>query len=628
MITVPMILGTLIYAINNKRASRIIIAIAVIFLMADTASVVWRHMSGGVVVLPQGIDWDRLVELADTALSLYILYLAVRLKSAKIGILTVLQAAPLMYFEHGLKAKTGEALLLPDNLSSIMLMIVAVIGSLIMIFAIKYMDDDEEHKSVVVSRQPRFFAVIMLFLDAMDGLVMANNILWLYLFWEITTLCSFLLISHDGTEQAMSSGIRALIINMSGGVAFVLGIIAVYHATGSLYIQDIIKGTPSMILLLGIALLAIAAFTKAAQFPFQSWLLGAMVAPTPVSALLHSSTMVKAGVYLLIRLAPVFQGTLVSDIIGLYGAISFVAASLMAISQSNAKRILAYSTVANLGLIIASAGVNTPMAIAAAILLIIFHAVSKGLLFLSVGTIEHEIGSRDIEDMRGLFYRMPYTSAVALIGLVTMLLAPFGVLLSKWMILEAASKHPVVAMLMALGSALTAVYYTNWMGVLLDKNGQTLSPVEPQSWLIRLPLTFMALGAVILTSAIGLLVNSLVKPEVAFYYHNALIDVADGIITNPMGSFSIYPVLLLLVIAVLLAILSLKHSKGGSQPYACGLPADKYQQVLYKGDKVPLNVYKPGGYYFASLIKERGFTIAADITGLIVIAAMVGVVIL
>ena len=137
-----------------------------------------------------------------------------------------------------------------------------------------------------------------------------------------------------------------------------------------------------------------------------------MVAPTPVSALLHSSTMVKAGVYLVLRLSPAFAGTMLAGIVSLTGAFTFVAASALACGQSNGKKILAYSTIANLGLIIACAGMATPAAITAAILLIIFHAVSKGLLFLCVGTIEQHIGSRDIESMRGLYKIMPRVAVI------------------------------------------------------------------------------------------------------------------------------------------------------------------------------------------------------------------------
>ncbi len=166
-------------------------------------------------------------------------------------------------------------------------------------------------------------------------------------------------------------------------------------------------------MVLPVCALAFAGLTKAAQMPFHTWLLGAMVAPTPTSALLHSSTMVKAGVFLLVKLAPVFRVCPVPSVmVVLVGGITFALCSFMAISQSNAKRVLAYSTIANLGLITACAGVGTPEAVWAAAFLILFHAIAKSLLFLCVGTAEHHIGSRDIEDMDLLFDRMPRPGAL------------------------------------------------------------------------------------------------------------------------------------------------------------------------------------------------------------------------
>ena len=172
--------------------------------------------------------------------------------------------------------------------------------------------------------------------------------------------------------------------------------------------------------------------SKSAQLPFQSWLCGAMVAPTPVSALLHSSTMVKAGVYLVLRLSPAFAGTMLAGIVSLTGAFTFVAASALACGQSNGKKILAYSTIANLGLIIACAGMRPRRPSPPPFCSSSSTRVSKGLLFLCVGTIEQHIGSRDIESMRGLYKIMPRVAVITLFGIVTMMLPPFGALLAKW----------------------------------------------------------------------------------------------------------------------------------------------------------------------------------------------------
>ena len=226
-------------------------------------------------------------------------------------------------------------------------------------------------------------------------------------------MCSFLLIGFTKTEEAIRNSFRQIIMNLLGGIAFLA---ALYLS----WLLNLIVSTSWSLLLLGTRCsctggfpagmcLSLAGITKAAQMPFHTWLLGAMVAPTPTSALLHSSTMVKAGVFLLIKCAPIYAVSFAPSImVILIGGLTFLLCSMLAISQSNGKRVLAYSTIANLGLITACAGVGTAEAIWAAIFLVIFHAVAKSLLFLCVGTAEHHIASRDIEDMDLLF--MKYAS--------------------------------------------------------------------------------------------------------------------------------------------------------------------------------------------------------------------------
>ncbi|MFY1644815.1 proton-conducting transporter membrane subunit, partial [Methanoculleus bourgensis] len=260
---------------------------------------------------------------------------------------------------------------------------------------------------------------------------------------------------------------------------------------------------------------------KAALMPFSSWLLGAMVAPTPVSALLHSSTMVKAGVYILVRFAPVFAGTFAGFSVGLVGAVTFVVASAIAISQSNAKLVLAYSTIANLGLIAACAGVGTHMLVWAAILLIIFHAVAKSLLFLGTGAIEHRTGSRDIEDMEGLIVRMPKMAVMMFIGIAGMFLAPFGMLVSKWAAIEAFVQVPfglVFVAILAYGSAVTVFFWAKWMGKLVTVTRET-ERIEKgfleEPWAPLYIITGLVIAAVFLFPVIS---STLIEPYVLAIY--------------------------------------------------------------------------------------------------------------
>ncbi|NCD35520.1 MAG: NADH-quinone oxidoreductase subunit L, partial [Spartobacteria bacterium] len=249
-----------------------------------------------------GFDADGLIAVLDFALLFVILGISYQLKNKLVALLTVLQIVPLAFLELFMHSggETGPTLY-GDQFSMIMCMIISIIGSLICIYGLPYMKEHEHHLKLDSSRQGRFFFFMILFLGAMNGLVFANNLLWLYFFWEVTTFCSFMLIKHDDTEIAVKNATRALWMNMLGGVAFVFALILIRAQDMPLSLQEIISAeNASAVLLLPIGLLCFAGFTKAAQLPFQSWLCGAMVAPTPVSALLHSSTMVKAGVYLVI----------------------------------------------------------------------------------------------------------------------------------------------------------------------------------------------------------------------------------------------------------------------------------------------------------------------------------------
>ena len=274
-----------------------------------------------------------------------------------------------------------------------------------------------------------------------------------------------------------------MILNLLGGIGFALALLWLGMTGGSLELDKLIAGGAA-IALVPATLIGFAGLTKAAQLPFSSWLLGAMVAPTPVSALLHSSTMVKAGVYAIVRFAPVFANTLPGLCLGLVGGVTFLAASAMAVTQSNAKRVLAYSTVANLGLVVACGGIGTYEAVWAAILLIIFHAVAKSLLFLGVGTVEHQVHSRDIEDMAGLMTNLPRVGLMMLIGMAGMYLAPLGMLISKWATLRAFIDAPggvIFLILVAFGSAVTVFFWAKWMGLLIARPNRGENIESPRS---------------------------------------------------------------------------------------------------------------------------------------------------
>ena len=567
------------------------------------------------------MSWDALVTILDFGLLVVMFYYGIKLKNFLIKAFVAVQFVLLLLFElllvdHG----THVPALAADNLSIIMVLVISIVGSLICVFAIPYMKEHEAHLGLATSKQPRFFLFLVLFLGAMNGLVLSNNILWLYFFFEVTTFCSFVLIGHDGTDIATRNATRALWMNALGGLAFVVGMLMVHKVTGTLSISSILEGGPQGALMVtGLGFLCLAGFTKAAQLPFQSWLLGAMVAPTPVSALLHSSTMVKAGVYVVLRFAPAYAGTLLSDGVAVCGAFTFLACSALAIGQSNGKKILAYSTISNLGLIICCAGVNTPLAISAAVMLIMFHAVSKSLLFLCVGTIEQAIGSRDIEDMAGLFRRMPRTSVIVIIGILTMLLPPFGVLMSKWMIMEASANNLFVIVMLAMGSALTLVYWARWAGRIMGTRDEKAVP-EIQPALTRGPLLILCAGAVVLAVFTPGIYNALISP----LFRVAPIAVTGmGTLTSATGGFALIPILAALGAALLVALKAMGNRKVRIvAPYTAG--ANTGEEGTYVG---PMNVPVPfssGNLYLGELFSEARLTTWINALAAALIVLMLG----
>lgn len=526
LILFPIIAACLLLFVKRTALRYVVVVISALAIGGATIYLLLRYISAGAVyfAVPSGTV-DPLMVIIEMGLALFIIYMGVKFKNYLAIALAVVQAALVVYLETTYSGSLHVVNnLFIDQFSIIMALIIGIIGSLIAVYSVRYMETYHHHHPEVRDRQRTFFFVIFIFLAAMFGLVFSNNLMWVFFFWEITTITSFLLIGYAETEEATKNAFLALVMNLLGGVAFVAALIilaATEPLSGGIDLAGVLSSGDAAVILLPAALIGFAGITKAALMPFSSWLLGAMVAPTPVSALLHSSTMVKAGVYILVRFAPVFAGTLTGFSIGLVGALTFVLASAIAISQSNAKRVLAYSTIANLGLIAACAGVGTYMLVWAAILLIIFHAIAKALLFLGTGMIEHRIGSRDIEDMEGLIVRMPRMAVMMFIGMAGMFLAPFGMLISKWAAIEAFVQAPfglIFIAILAYGSAVTVFFWAKWMGKLVAvtrEQERVEKGVLEEPWAPLYILTGLVVAATLLFPLIS---SVLIEPYVLGIY--------------------------------------------------------------------------------------------------------------
>jgi multicomponent K+:H+ antiporter subunit A len=305
-----------------------------------------------------------------------------------------------------------------DGLAWVFTVMVLGIGLLVLLYARYYMS----------ARDPvaRFFAYMLAFMGSMLGVVLSGNLIQLVVFWELTSVTSFLLIGYWQHRNDARRGARmAFTVTTIGGLCLLAGVLILGHIVGS-YDLDVVLAAGDKVRAHSwyvpvLVLIALGALTKSAQFPFHFWLPHAMAAPTPVSAFLHSATMVKAGVFLLIRLWPVLSGT---DewtwILGTAGVCTLLIGSFFAIFQNDMKGLLAYSTISHLGLIVVLLSIGSPLSVVAAIFHTINHAIFKASLFMAVGIIDHETGTRDMLRLDGLRRTMPYTAALAIVASAAM----------------------------------------------------------------------------------------------------------------------------------------------------------------------------------------------------------------
>jgi multicomponent Na+:H+ antiporter subunit A len=310
-----------------------------------------------------------------------------------------------------------------DGLSLVFGLLISGIGTLIVLYSGGYLKGDPG--------QGRFFAFILMFMGSMLGVVLSDNLLMLFVFWEMTSFTSFLLIGYNHkSEASRRAALQALAVTGGGGLVLLAGLILLMQSTGQTDLSGLLALDPASLdpalLLLPMVLVIIGAFTKSAQFPFHFWLPNAMQAPTPVSAFLHSATMVKAGVYLLMRLSPLFGDMAAWQVIlPVFGAITLVVGASLAMAQTDLKLMLAQTTVASLGLMVMLTGLGSETALKAAVLYLIAHALFKGALFMVAGIIDHETGTRDVIHLGGLGRAMPLTFAAGLLAALSMGGMPF-----------------------------------------------------------------------------------------------------------------------------------------------------------------------------------------------------------
>jgi ech hydrogenase subunit A len=522
LIALPFAAAALLLVVGGARLRAVVVAVAAAAMIAGALLAV-ASFGGDDVFF--GLPGARLpgaaLLAAEAALALFIIGVSLRRRRLLAPALALVQLGAMLWLELAGHAEIEpDRLFRVDRLALVLVVIAGVVGPLICVHALGYMRDYHRHYPRIAGRPPVFFFLLFLFLSAMVGLVTANHLPLLFFFWEVTTLCSFLLIGYTRTDDAVGHAFDALNVNLLGGAGFALAMVWLARAGAGLDLAKLCAAPGGAAILPALALLALAGLTKSAQMPFSSWLLGAMYAPTPTSALLHSSTMVKAGVFLLLRLSPAMAGSVVGTTVTIIGLGTFFFASLVATTEQNAKRVLALSTIGNLGLVVGCAGVGTPEALWVGVMVVIFHAVAKSLLFLVVGTLENRLYTKDVEAFDHLISRLPRVSALALTGIAGMFLAPFGVVIAKWSALRAFLVVPgwlgaLSLLLLAFGSSCTIFY---WAKLLLkivsvravdDEERALEERVPVAEWLAE---TAHAVLVVALAAGVGLLSAQVVSP--------------------------------------------------------------------------------------------------------------------
>ena len=600
----PCVFGLIALVIRDYRLRRAVVTIAALIQAALAVLLtiqVWPSLPLRITM--QIPHLDQFLLGGELVLAAYFAIRAVRTKRLLTLLLAIAQVVVALVgptWTSGIEAQTTIVI---DQLTILMVLVIGIVGGLIVIYATGYMHTFQEEHPEVRDRRRTFSFVFLVFLGGMYGLVLANDLRIMLFFWEITTWASFVLIGYNEDKVSQKNAFLALNMNILGGIAFAIGII-VLAATAGTVDMDKLGTVGAAVAAIPVACMALAGLVKAAQLPFTPWLLGAMVAPTPVSALLHSSTMVKAGVFLLIRLAPVLVGTPTGLVVALIGILTFIVGAFIAVSRRNAKRILALSTVSNLGLIVVCAGIGTPQLIWAAFFLILFHAVAKALLFMAVGSSSFGTGSLDIEDMGGLIVKQPRIALLLVIGIAVMFVAPFGMLISKWTAMEAFINmtswiSPVMVVLLAFGSATTVLFWTKWLGLLIRLS----DPAAPRGLLEDkysgaefLSQSSLAILAILACVTFPFISHYVVSPFLLSAYGQAFtLDQGNVVVTVLM-------VVMTVVIPWLLLTISRRGTKRLSGAYMSGRPTEA--GLVFKGTAGVKKAVELRSYYLVKYFDE------------------------
>ena len=556
--------------------------------------------------------FNEIATAADVLLLLYFGWMGLRERNRIVLLLSVLQLAMLLYLINILPHETASEFMV-DRLSVFMFLLINIISGVIAIYSLQYIAEEDCSSF----RRKFFLSVMFWFIAVMNLAVAADNLEYFFLFFELTTLASFLFIGFRKDEVSVNNAYTALWMNQVGGLAILLSIFFIaFNEYGAITFSNLLAHASAEGIMLPLALLAFAALVKGAQMPFSKWLLGAMVAPTPVSALLHSSTMVKIAPFMLLRLSPALRDTPVAMVVIALTAFVFVAAAIESLSQDNFKRILAHSTIALLALMMMMSAIGSPLTIVAALTLMLFHGIAKSMLFLNAGILERVFHIKQSSDMDRLGESGPFTALVITLGFMSLLLPPFGAFMGKWLSIETLGDYAmntrlfgaVIIVAVACGGAVLSLLYFKVLGLLISRSGDKDS--------IRFEHTGTIYSATTWFLLLLTIISAVCLPLIMI---NGLVPVASQLIGLPvivalhgwnlqLGSItlSLLPLLLtffLLPGTVVAALFVRFRHTDRAKEYMCGEDvAYSFSSFYFSTDKVSPYFSSIGILFFVALI--------------------------
>jgi len=609
LFVVPVFISVLLLVVPKTLAKPLVITTA---LLLSAISVYLFINSEGVYYFGVPAYVNDMAAVADIILLIFFSWIAIKRKSWIVGLMSLLQLGGLLYLLNTMPAHYSLQFMV-DKLSLFMFLLINIISSIIAVYSLRYID--EENCSQF--RKKYFLSTIFWFIAVMNLVVSSNNLEYFFLFFELTTLASFLLIGFRKDEVSIKNSLTALWMNQIGGLAILAAIFFIdFNGLGEATFSNLLSNETTSGILLPLALLSVAALIKGAQMPFSKWLLCAMVAPTPVSALLHSSTMVKIAPFIILRLSPALKDTPVSNVIIALTGFVFIAAAIGALSQDNFKRILAHSTIALLALMIMMAAVGTPVTVVASLILVLFHGISKSMLFLNAGILEKVFHLKQSSDMDRLGETGPFTSLVITIGFMSLLLPPFGAFIGKWMSIEslgalATDKKILGALIMvavAGGGAVLSLLYFKVMGLLIARTGEQDKIHFERTGPFYAVTTYILIGLLMATViSLPFLLNQYFAPVAGSVTGTTLVIVTEGwnmfIGTIKLPLVPMLIAFLLLPVTIITAMFIRFKNVDRAKEYMCGEKVNySFSSFYFSTDRATPYFATAGILFFVALI--------------------------